>query len=208
MPAMLALPSPSPRPWVAEDLDQMPEDGYRREIIDGVLIASPSPVGRHQSCVVGLVLRLAAAMPPEFKVMIAPYDWRPPGGDSLQPDVMVIHQADYDPDGPQRPTPALVVEVPSPSSLQYDTAVKRSAYERLGVPAYWIIDPATPSMTVLQLDRRRCYQEAGTAAGEECLTIHVPFPVSLAPAELVRGRRSSALARGPDGYPFSATASR
>lgn len=36
------------RPWVAEDLDKIPDDGYRREVIGGMLFVSPSPIGRHQ----------------------------------------------------------------------------------------------------------------------------------------------------------------
>lgn len=185
MPAMPAVPSPPPRPWVAEDLDQMPDDGYRREIVNGVLIVTPSPIGRHQRLLFLLATRLEAATA-EFIAMVAPYDWRPLGGDSLQPDVMVIRGTEFDLDGLHRLTPALVVEVLSPSSIEYDRAVKRAAYERLGVPAYWIADPAVPNITVLQLDRRGCYHEVGTAAGGECLTVDLPFPFRVIPSDLLR----------------------
>jgi len=29
--------------WTTDDLDELPEDGHRRELIDGVLIMTPSP---------------------------------------------------------------------------------------------------------------------------------------------------------------------
>lgn len=55
---MSAAPSPSGRPFVTSDLDTMPDDGYRREVIGGVLIVKPAPVGRHQICLFRLSLVL------------------------------------------------------------------------------------------------------------------------------------------------------
>jgi hypothetical protein len=34
--------------WTTDDLDALPEDGQRRELLDGALIMSPSPTGFHQ----------------------------------------------------------------------------------------------------------------------------------------------------------------
>ena len=186
MPAMPAVPLQSPRPWVAEDLDDIPDDGYRREVIDGVLIVSPAPNLRHQICVVDLIVRLAAGAPDELAVVVSPYDWRPPTRESFQPDVVVIRRADGDPNGPLRATPLLVVEVLSPSSVQYDKAVKRAAYERLGAHAYWIVDPTSPAITVLRLNDRGRYREVARALGDQPLTVDFPFPLQLVPAHLLR----------------------
>jgi len=42
--AALDHDAPASRDWTTEDLDELPEDGVRREIIDGVLIVSPGSV--------------------------------------------------------------------------------------------------------------------------------------------------------------------
>ena len=41
-------------PLTVHDLEGMPDDGRRRELIDGVLIVSPAPGRRHQKIVVKL----------------------------------------------------------------------------------------------------------------------------------------------------------
>ncbi|MEU4621756.1 hypothetical protein AB0G04_17500 [Actinoplanes sp. NPDC023801] len=38
--------------WTVADLDALPEDGVRRELIDGVLHVSPSPSPAHQALVI------------------------------------------------------------------------------------------------------------------------------------------------------------
>lgn len=35
--------------WTTDDLDELPEDGRRRELIDGVLIMTPSSSYAHQT---------------------------------------------------------------------------------------------------------------------------------------------------------------
>lgn len=36
------------RDWTIEDLDQLPDDGLQYELLDGMLLVSPSPTRRHQ----------------------------------------------------------------------------------------------------------------------------------------------------------------
>jgi Uma2 family endonuclease len=182
---MSVAPSSPARPFVAEDLDRMPEDGYRREVIGGTLVVTPSPVGRHQRCVGRLFIRLERACPADLEVIVSPYDWRPPSGESFQPDLMVIRRADFDPDGPLRATPLLVVEVLSASNAEQDRAVKRARYEALGVPAYWIVDPAVPALSALRRNARGRYVETARASGRQPLVADFPFAVELTPVELV-----------------------
>ncbi len=174
-----------PGPFTATDLDNMRDDGYRREVIEGRLIVTPSPISKHQKAIYQLVLLLERHRPDEFEVMIAPLDWRTSGGDSLQPDLMVIREEDYNPDGFQLETPLLVIEVLSPSTRIYDQGDKRSAYEALGVNGYWIVDPAAPGITALQL-RDGAYVEIGQAVGSQTFEASYPYPVSIVPDDLIR----------------------
>jgi len=173
------------RPFTYEDLEGMPDDGYRREIIGGCLIVTPSPSGAHQRVTTRLAAALLAAEIPETMAMVAPFDWKHPDGGSVQPDVMVIRREDFDPDGalPASARPLLVVEVLSPSNPTQDRMLKRDLYERLGVPAYWIVDPAGPSLLALRLAQGRYETEAET--GDE-FRPDWPFPFELRLADLAR----------------------
>jgi Uma2 family endonuclease len=62
--------------------------------------------------------------------------------------------------------------------------LKRARYEALGVPAYWIVDPAKPSLTELRLSSRGQYIERVTVAGNDTFTTDHPFIVELTPAAL------------------------
>ena len=56
--------------WTTDDLDELPPDGRRRELIDGVLIVSPSPSNVHQIIAMRLGGALEAVCPPEFDVTL------------------------------------------------------------------------------------------------------------------------------------------
>ncbi len=170
-------------PFTYDDLEGMPDDGYRREIIGGSLIVTPSPAGGHQRVTGKLYALVQAAEVPGNMAMVAPYDWKLPDGGSVQPDVMVIRRQDFDRDGPL-PTsaaPLLVVEVLSPSNAAQDRALKRDLYERLGVPAYWIVDPSAPSLLALRLAEGRYIIEDETSG---TFRTDWPFPLSVDLANL------------------------
>ena len=59
--AVETLGLPRGRPLTREDLDAMPEDGHRYELLDGVLVVSPAPRYLHQLAVGELHLLLHAA---------------------------------------------------------------------------------------------------------------------------------------------------
>jgi Uma2 family endonuclease len=64
--------------------------------------------------------------------------------------------------------PMLVVEIVSPGEVQRnrDYIAKRSQYQDLGIPEYWIVDPQTATVLVLEL-RDGVYGEAGTFGGAD-----------------------------------------
>jgi Uma2 family endonuclease len=65
--------------------------------------------------------------------------------------------------------PDLVVEIASPSTAAYDrdpVEGKRGAYASMGVPEYWLVDPATRTVEVLALDGAS-YRSLGSFHGDE-----------------------------------------
>ncbi len=170
-------------PLTIADLDAMPEDGHRYELIDGTLLVTPAPNTRHQRCVARLLATLGPAAGPDIEVLPAPYDWVAGPSTLFQPDVLVARRSDLGPERLERP-PLLVIEVLSPSTRRIDLAAKRMAYAEAGVAGYWIVDPEAPSLTVLQLEGS-VYAEASTVVGDEPWECRVPLHATVVPSRLV-----------------------
>jgi Uma2 family endonuclease len=79
----------------------------------------------------------------------------------------------------------LAVEILSPSTRRKDLFLKRSKYQDAGVPSYWIIDPAAPSITALELVDGQ-YMTVAEAFGDEAAMLEKPFPVTIVPASLIK----------------------
>ena len=130
------------------------DDLQRHEIIDGVHVVSPSPTVRHQRILLRLGRLLAELIedPGRGEVFIAPLDVELTQVDVVQPDLMVVLNANADLVIPSRVkgAPDLVVEVLSPSNRAHDSERKRAAYERAGVREYWMVDPQRQEVQVLQ----------------------------------------------------------
>lgn len=170
-------------PFTEDDLAAMPDDGRRYELVDGVLIVSPSPSFAHQRCVTSLVALLLGSEPPDQRVLVGPFDVRFGHTTVVIPDLLVARRADLTP-ARLETAPLLVVEVRSPSTARIDAGTKRLVYEAAGVPAYWLVDPDGPSLTVLHLVDGRSVEHA-TVAGDETYEATVPFPVGVTPARLL-----------------------
>ena len=171
--------------WTVDDLDAIPDDGLQYELLDGLLLVTPAPVPRHQLALVRLLTVVdAAARAADALVLPSPIDWRPHRTTSLQPDLVVLRRADYDPERLSA-TPVLVIEVLSPSTRRKDLLVKRDAYQEGGIGSYWIVDPDEPSLTALDL-LGGTYVETARANGAEPLRLTRPFDITVVPADLVR----------------------
>ena len=160
----------------------MPDDGHRYELLDGVLLVTPAPSVRHQTCVTALSALLYSARGAEHRVLVAPLDVRLSRFTVLEPDVLVARGSDLTEARLERP-PLLAVEVHSPSTRRIDLGSKRLAYEAAGVPAYWLVDPDVPSLTVLHLEAGRYVEQANVTA-DEPYHADFPFPVTVVPAQL------------------------
>jgi Uma2 family endonuclease len=55
------------RPFTVDDLEAMPDDGHRYELIDGVLIVTPAPGWHHQEGSGALFVSGAARPPDGFR---------------------------------------------------------------------------------------------------------------------------------------------
>ena len=169
--------------WTVDDLDQLPDDGLRYELLDGILLVSPAPTKRHQRAAAQLFRLLAQACPQHLEVFFAPLDWRPDERTSLQPDLLILESRDLD--AAVGDSMILAVEILSPSTGRKDAVYKRSKYEDSGVAAYWIIDPTIPSILALELVDGH-YVIAGEATGDAAVMLEKPFPVMVVPAALIR----------------------
>ena len=174
---------PRSRPLTRADLETMPDDGHRYELIDGTLIVTPAPSWHHQRAVTRLVALLNDACPPDLEAFVGPLDVTLAEDTVMEPDVLVARKADLgDRDLPA--PPVLAVEVLSPSTRRIDLTLKRSRLEAAGCPAYWVIDPAEPSLTAWEL-RGDTYVEVAHVRSAEAFEATVPFPVRVVPADLV-----------------------
>ncbi|WP_322779515.1 Uma2 family endonuclease [Frankia sp. Cas4] len=170
--------------FTVDDLAELPDDGRRYELVDGVLLVSPAPRWEHQVGCDELTALLRAACPPELYVFGSSPDVRRGQRTSVQPDVCVVARADLVRGERYLAVPLLVVEVLSPSSVGIDRLLKRDVYARLGVIHYWIVDPDKPSITTLSLADSD-YVETLTVHGEATMIVTDPFPLTVSPSQLV-----------------------
>jgi Uma2 family endonuclease len=174
---------PRSRPLTRRDLERMPDDGHRYELIDGCLIVSPAPTPRHQIALVALLRVLTAACPADLRVLVAPLDVVLADDTVVQPDLLVAGRHQFGArDLPG--APLLAVEVLSPSTRHVDMALKRARYEAAGCPSYWVVDPDAPSVTAWELADGQ-YVEVAHVEGDDELAAHQPFPVAVSPAHLL-----------------------
>jgi Uma2 family endonuclease len=176
------------RPFTVADLDRIPDDGRRYELVDGVLIVSPRPGNPHQEVAAELLGLLRSRCPAELRALPEPAVRIAPDTE-FDPDLVVIRREQVNEPKCTEP-PLLVVEIRSPSTALIDLNRKKAAYERFGVGSYWVVvpEPAKPELIVFELDDGR-YREASHVRGEERFAAVRPFRVEVVPAQLVAGLR-------------------
>jgi Uma2 family endonuclease len=184
--------------WTYERWEQLPDNGNRYEVLDGVLYMTTAPSFFHQWIIGQLWLfvghpaqeqRLAYAVAAPIGVLM-------PGCDPVQPDFLLIRQEraaiihDRRIYGP----PDLIVEVLSPANQAQDTELKRRAYARAGVPEYWMLRPATRDMLACaQPDQALgMYTQVRLVAPDEEL-VAATLPVRVQVADLFTGAPDTTL---------------
>jgi len=129
----------------ADDLELLPDDGNRYEILDGILYVTPAPAIDHQRLLGALYLRLHAYTAANgLEVLMAPVDVRASEVTQVQPDLLVLPQH-FPEEALTRWVPmarvVLTIEILSPSTTIVDRGRKRRLYVEAGVAEYWIVDP-------------------------------------------------------------------
>jgi Uma2 family endonuclease len=133
--------------WTSADLEALPDDGKRYEIIDGELYVSKQPHYYHQRVCVSVSALLNTW---DKQTGLGQVNFAPgvifAEDDDVAPDVTWMSKerlaAALRPDGHLHAAPELVIEVLSPcsSNERRDREAKLKLYSRRGVHEYWIMD--------------------------------------------------------------------
>jgi Uma2 family endonuclease len=133
------------REWNFELWEQLPDDGYRYEVLDGVLYMSTAPSTQHQRIHRRMLFELVGQLDERGigETLYAPYGVIMPFSNPVQPDIIFVRaeQGDIVTDKRIVGVPALLVEILSPSNADYDLVTKLEMYARAGVPEYWVARP-------------------------------------------------------------------
>ncbi|MGP4016393.1 Uma2 family endonuclease [Saccharopolyspora sp. 5N708] len=175
-------------PMTVDDLERLPDDGRRYELVDGRLDVSPSPASIHSLAESRLHIQLGVAAPDECMVLQgAGINFNTARTHHRIPDLLVIKADDFDAPYLVKP-PLLAVEVVSPSSVFRDYHTKTHEYAKFGIQAYWIINPTMDEVALaeLRLDEDGEYREVQQVLGEDTFETNFPFPVKIVPRWLVR----------------------
>jgi Uma2 family endonuclease len=182
-------------PWpdhllTIEEWDELPEDTYRHaELVDGVLVVTPTPMPAHQVASKRLVREIDDSLVgggwtcvPDIDVVLV--DSFPPL--VRQPDLVVV-SAELLRVRPKRFTAAdvaVAVEIVSPGSKRTDRIAKVVDYAEAGIPHYWIVDIDEPiSLEAFTLVGDG-YEKVAEFTAPELAQLADPAPVTIDLAKL------------------------
>ncbi|MET7751065.1 Uma2 family endonuclease [Micromonospora sp. NPDC005367] len=191
MTAALQSDYPPEGGWTTDDLDALPEDGRRRELLDGVLLMSPSPTRTHQTIAMRLGVALEAECPDDYDVTQG-VEVRINHTRSFIPDVLVTTStaAAREPSRYEPHEVVLAIEIVSPSTRSIDRVLKPALYAQAGIPFYWRVetDDGTLEIVTYRIDAvNEVYTETGRWT--KFVDTGEPFPINLPLARITtRGR--------------------
>ena len=140
--------------WTLAELDRLPDDGNKYELVDGELFVTPAPSPAHER----LALVLREILSPFVRAerlgdIYTPRAVVRTDGSEVEPDLMVRPPTPSLPKTwAEMPTPLLVVEISSRTTRRRDHEQKRGFYLRIGVAEYWIVDRWSRSILVVRRD--------------------------------------------------------
>jgi Uma2 family endonuclease len=146
------------RRWTAAEVQALPADGNRYEVVDGELLVTASPRATHQIVIGRLHLALGiylTGLGRQNTLFLGPADISWDELNLVQPDLLVVHPAELSGSWTTFRSLLLAVEVLSPSSNRHDRITKRGLYQRQRVLTYWIVDPDGRFVEVWHPDDQR-----------------------------------------------------
>lgn len=144
----------------ARDYAELGELPDRTELIDGVVVMSPSPARAHNELLAEILFQLKAFARGNAGIRVFPEtDLYLKANSVYRPD-LAAYRAGRLPPVIERLTlpPDLIVEVLSPATKALDLITKRDDYEAFGVAEYWAADPVNGAI--------RCWRRQGAALAE------------------------------------------
>ena len=166
------VPGPQQGDWTYEAYAALTADGECYEIVQGVLVMSPSPEFIHQKFVTRLTMYLGQTIILNHlgEVITSPFDVVLAPQEVYQPDIVVLLNKHLERLQKQcvMGAPDLVVEVISPSSKLYDRVNKHMVYEKAGIPEYWLVNPRQQIIELFALEGGK-YYSLGIFSGEQTL---------------------------------------
>ncbi|MGE0442095.1 MAG: Uma2 family endonuclease [Gemmatimonadales bacterium] len=137
------------RRFTVEEVDALPDDGNRHEVLDGILFVTPAPGPPHQTVAARLFLLLgqhlaAGSRGQIWSPGVVPIDRR----SRLEPDLLIGVPPKAWSKWSDLTERWLAVEVSGPGSRLYDRTYKRSAYLDAGVQEVWLVDLARREVTL------------------------------------------------------------
>lgn len=139
------------RPWTLDELERLPDDGNKYEVVRGELFVTPPPSPDHET----VLARLTRILDPYVLRHGLGFVYHPHAvfrfeGSEVEPDLMVRGQVTRETGWNEAPKPVLIVEVLSPSTRRRDHDHKRSFYVDALIPAYWIVDADARTITAVR----------------------------------------------------------
>lgn len=167
--------------WTSRDLETMPDDGKRYEIIEGELYVSRQPHFNHQTVCANIVT-LLKVWSTRNHLGVANST---PGiifadDDDVVPDVMWIsHErlaTALESDGKLHSAPELVIEVLSPGEIneRRDRETKLKLYSRRGAMEYWIVNWRTRQIEIYRREEAALKQAKTVYADDTLQSPYLP----------------------------------
>ncbi len=145
---IMSMPAIRPRRWTAAEVERLVEQregmSPRYELVDGELLVTPAPSGRHQRLILHLAFALREYLSRERigEVRLGPGEVKLETGQRFEPDLFVVPAV-----AGRLPSandafirPLLICETLSPGSSRHDRITKRRAFQRNDVADYWVMD--------------------------------------------------------------------
>lgn len=146
--------APSTNAWTLAELDRLPDDGNKYELVDGELFVTPAPSPAHEQLAAvlhGIIAPFVRAN--RLGRVYTPRSVVRTDGSEVEPDLMLRPATPTLPaTWEQMPTPLLVVEILSRTTRRHDQEQKRGFYLRIGVAENWMVDRSSRSIRVVRRD--------------------------------------------------------